>query len=253
MALDVVDLRSFYASALGEVARRYIGRIVVARWDNVAGLSIAGIGFAPPFLELVGDAPLRRLALMPAAQGVVNWPTEGVTSSVLVDTGLLPLPDSSIDRVLVVHALEVSDQPAGMMNEVWRVLTPGGKVMVVAPSRGGLWARSDTTPFGQGRPYSRGQLRDLMRESNFSPVYWDEALYVPPFTRPSWLRSAAVFERIGGKLALPGAGVHVVEATKQLYRPVMARRASLKVLPGLAPAAITPGQSGRGRQRVRDR
>lgn len=245
MALDVVDLRTFYVSALGQVARRYIGRIVADRWERAAGLSVAGIGFAPPYLEQVGEGALRLLAFMPAAQGVVNWPVERVTSSALVDTAQLPLPDSSIDRVLVVHALEVSHQPADMMEEIWRVLTPGGKVMVVAPSRGGLWARADTTPFGQGRPYSRGQLRELMRETNFSPVYWSEALYVPPFVRPSWLRSARVFERIGGKLALPGSGVHVVEATKQLYRPVMARRSSLKVLPKLAPATVSPGRAGR--------
>lgn len=245
MALDVVDLRSFYTSQLGDVAQRFVGRIVSERWKNVAGLSIVGIGYAPPYLESLTEGALRRLAFMPAQQGVVNWPSEGVTSSALVDTSMLPLPDSCMDRVLVVHALEVSDFPAEMLSEIWRILSPGGKVLVVVPSRGGVWARADTTPFGQGRPYSRGQLRELMRDTNFSPVYWAEALYVPPFKRPSWLRSAALFERIGAKLALPGAGVHVVEATKQLYRPVPARRASLRVLPKLAPAQAAPGRSTR--------
>jgi SAM-dependent methyltransferase len=195
-----------------------------------------GIGFAPPYLEQVRENAVRVLAFMPAAQGVVNWPGDGVTSSALVDTSMLPLPGGSIDRVLVVHALEVSDMPHEMLGEIWRILTPGGKVLIVAPSRGGVWSRADTTPFGHGRPYSRGQLRDLMRETYFSPIFWAEALYVPPFTRTSWLRAAAAFEKLGRRLSLPGAGVHVVEATKQLYTPVKVGRRSAAILPQLKPA-----------------
>ncbi len=249
MALDVVDLRTFYASPLGKVAQRFVGEVIARRWSKNAGMSIAGIGFAIPYLDLVRENAVRTLAFMPAAQGVVNWPGEGITSSALVDPAMLPLPDSSIDRVLVVHALEVSDTPAEMLEELWRVLTPGGQLMLIAPSRGGLWSRADTTPFGQGRPYSRGQLRDLMRETNFSPIYWDEALYVPPFARASWLRAAPVFERVGCKLSLPGAGVHVVEATKQLYRPVIARRAARRMLPQFEPgmASSRTGQEENGR------
>lgn len=245
MALDVVDLRSFYASPLGKVAQRFVGEIIAGRWSKCAGLSIMGMGFAIPYLDLIRENTVRTLAFMPAAQGVVNWPGNGLTSSALVDPAMLPLPDSSIDRVLVVHALEVFDTPASMLEELWRVLTPGGQIMLIAPSRGGLWSRADTTPFGQGRPYSRGQLRELMRETNFSPIYWAEALYVPPFARPSWLRAAPVFERIGCKLALPGAGVHVVEATKQLYRPVAVRRSARRMLPQFEPSIASPS-TGRG-------
>ena len=59
----------------------------------------------------------------------------------------------------------------------------------------------------------------LLQETLLLPVFWGEALYVPPFARASLLRSAPAFERIAGRFSLPGAGVHVVEATKQLYRP----------------------------------
>lgn len=237
MAIDVVDLRGFYASPLGQVAAQYIGAIVKERWRQTAGLSIAGIGYAPPYLESFRDNALRVMALMPATQGVLRWPAEGACASALVDTAMLPLPDDCIDRILVIHALEVADWPSEMMSELWRVLTPGGHLLLVTPSRSGVWARNDKTPFGQGQPFSRGQLRDLLRAANFSPMYWGEALYVPPFKRPSWLRSAAIFERIGGRLALPGAGVHVVEATKQVFRPVTLRRTARRVLPQLKPAA----------------
>ena len=238
MALDVADLRTFYGSPLGQVARRFIGRIVQSRWDNCAGLSLMGLGYAPPYFMPFRDKAMRVLAFMPAEQGVVNWPFSGATASALVDATMLPLPDACIDRILLVHALEVSDHPRDMLEEIWRVLTPGGRVIVVVPNRGGVWARVDRTPFGHGLPYSRSQLRDLLRETEFLPVHWAEALYVPPFARPYLLRTGAAFERIGSRLALPGSGVHLVEATKQLYRPIAVRRSLRRVLPQLAPAPV---------------
>lgn len=242
MAFDIVDLQGFYASALGRLSAQGIGRIVARQWAGCAGMSFAGIGYATPYLEPFRSDCLRALALMPARQGVVNWPTPGRSSATLIEPTALPLPTASIDRVLVVHALEFSEQPGDMLEEIWRVLTPGGRLMIVAPSRAGLWARVDTTPFGHGQPYSRGQLRELLRENLFSPLYWDEALYAPPFANGLMLRVAPVVERISGRFHLPGAGVILVEASKQLYRPITVRRTALRPAPRRAEPALAPAR-----------
>jgi SAM-dependent methyltransferase len=242
MPLDVVDLRTFYASPLGLVTRRFLSGHIRKRWENCAGLSVMGVGYALPYLSLFREEAVRVLAFMPAEQGVVNWPSSGASASALVETTTMPLPDSCIDRILIVHALEVSDQPFDLLAEAWRILTPGGRLMLVTPNRGGLWSRVDTTPFGHGQPYSRGQLRDLMRETLFSPIHWGEALYCAPFARRALLRLAPALERFGARFSLPGAGVLVVEATKQLYRPVGFRRAR-RALPIPLPAepVLAPG------------
>jgi SAM-dependent methyltransferase len=244
MSPDVNEFRSFYASPLGELARRLIGRIIRARWETCVGLSLMGLGYASPYLDRFRDEALRTLAFMPAEQGVVNWPASGRSSSALVEPDMLPLPDGAIDRALVIHALEAAEHPKGLLEEVWRVLTPGGRAIVVAPSRRGFWARGDGTPFGFGQPYSKGQLRDLMRETLFSPIHWDEALYAPPFRRAFFIRSAAAIERAAVATGMPFAGVFIVEATKQLYRPVALRRSLRRALPDLRPAlAPAPGAS----------
>ncbi|MBN9083398.1 MAG: methyltransferase type 11 [Rhizobiales bacterium 62-17] len=242
MSLDAVDLRSFYTSPLGNVATRFIRQFVRGRWETCTGHAVLGIGYATPYLDVFLNEAVRVLAFMPAEQGVMHWPGQGVSSAALVDVTMLPLPDASIDRVLVVHALETSDQPYDLLNEVWRVLTPGGRMIAVVPNRSGMWARVDSTPFGYGEPYSRSQLRELLKEAQFSPINWSEALYVPPFARPYLLRSALAFEKVGGKLALPGAGVHLVEATKQLYSPVVVRRGLRRRAPQLQPA-LAPARS----------
>ena len=239
MPLDVNDLLAFYASPLGDVARRLIGRVLRARWENCRGLAILGLGYAGPLLERFRDEAQRTLALAPAEVGVARWPAEGKSAAALVALDMLPLPDASIDRVLVVHGLETAEHPSAVLEEVGRVLAPGGRAMFVVPSRRGVWARVDGNPFGQGQPYSKTQLRELMREALFSPIFWGEALYAPPFRRRFFLNSAPAIERVGTAVGLPFAGVHIVEATKQLYRPVgvrrVARRAPAPLPPGLAP------------------
>jgi SAM-dependent methyltransferase len=242
MFMDVVDLRNFYAQPLGVVARRFVGRGIRGRFTDARGLRVVGVGYATPYLGLFREEAERCLAFMPAAQGVVRWPTNRAGLAALVDELGLPLPDSSIDRILLVHALEMAQDPVALLREIWRVLASGGRLLLVVPNRRGVWARTDTTPFGHGRPYSRSQITQLLREAWFTPTGWGEALHVPPVARRWFLRSAPAWERAGAAVAAPFAGVHIVEATKQVYRAIPARRERTRFVPALEPAlAPSPG------------
>src|SRR5271168_567934 len=236
--MDVVDLRSFYGQRLGVVARRFIGRGVRSRWTDTRGLRVLGIGYPTPYLCLFREEAERCLAVMPASQGVVRWPSSRPSLAALVEEDEFPLTDSAVDRVLLVHALEMSVDPAELLREAWRVLAAGGRLLAVVPNRRGLWARMDTTPFGQGRPYSRTQITQLLRDTWFTPTGWGEALYVPPVARGWFLRSAVAWERTGSTLSAPFAGVHIVEATKQVYRAIPARREKRRLVPALQPALL---------------
>ena len=239
MALDVIDIRSFYASPLGRVTRQVLTGHIRKRWNRTQSLAVLGLGYATPYLDsFVGEAE-RVISVMPARQGVVNWPTGRPSASVLASAEALPFPNASIDRVLVVHGLETQDNPQDMLSEIWRILTPGGQILIITPNRRGFWARIDKTPFGHGQPFSRRQLTDLLREALFSPSYWSEALHYPPFKGNMLAKTAAAWEKIGEALALPFGGVHIVEATKLLYRPVLvsnARRSRATLSPILVPA-----------------
>jgi SAM-dependent methyltransferase len=236
MSMDVVDLRHFYTQRLGVVARRFIARGIRERWHDTTGLRVLGVGYPTPYLGLFREEAERCLAFMPAAQGVVKWPSARPTLSALVEADDLPLPDAAVDRLLLVHALEMSADSGTLLREAWRVLAAGGRLLVVVPSRRGVWARLDTTPFGHGRPYSRTQITQLLRESWFTPVGWTEALYVPPIPRGWFLRTAVAWERAGASISAPFAGVHIVEATKQVYRAIPARKEKRRLVPALEPA-----------------
>ena len=214
---DVVDLNAFYGGRLGQVARRMIRRRLRALWPDVRGLSLLGLGYATPYLGVFRAEAARTLAVMPASQGVMAWPRDESRLVALADEAELPFADGTIDRVLLVHAIECSEQLRPMLREVWRVLDPGGRLLVVAPNRRGIWARLERTPFGHGHPFSPPQLSRLLRESMFSPLRSAAALFVPPHGSRVFLRSAGAWERVGARCWAPFAGVVLTEAAKQVY------------------------------------
>src|SRR4030081_3101896 len=180
MTIDVIDLRDFYSQRLGIVARRLINRGIHARWPNAEGKRGLGLRYPTPYLGLFREDSERCIAFMPAAQGVLKGPTARPTLATLVDEFSLPLPDAAVDRILLVHALEMSDDPEGLLREVWRVLAPAGRVMAVIPNRRGVGIRNHNPPFGHGRPYSRSQITQLLRQTCITPKAWGGALFMPP-------------------------------------------------------------------------
>jgi SAM-dependent methyltransferase len=213
---DVLELRAFYASALGSVVRRLLAGRIRSRWRSVSGAQLMGLGFAVPYLGTFRGEAARLGALMPASQGALAWPASANGHTVMVEEAMLPLADASVDRLLAVHCLEASERTGPLLREMWRVLAPEGRLLLIVPNRRGVWARMDTTPFGHGRPYSRGQLERLLTDSLFTPVEWTNALYMPPIDRHWLVRWATVFERVGPRLWPAFAGIIIVEARKEL-------------------------------------
>lgn len=221
--MDVVDLREFYSGPLGAAAGRLVGDHLRSRFPSVRGATVLGLGYALPYLDGWRDEADRVIAFMPARQGVERWPQQGPGEAALVDDTDLPLGDGSVDVALVVHELELTE-PQAMLRELWRVMAPQGRVIFIVPNRRGMWARFDSTPFGHGRPYSRQQLKRMLRDQLFSPQQWDNALFVPPFDWRFLVRSAPAWERVGLRLSPGFAGVLMVEAVKEVYALSGAKR-----------------------------
>ena len=246
MRTDVVDLRDFYSTSLGRVAQRMIRRRLRLLWPDVSGLSMLGLGYATPFLRPFRDEAARLAAIMPASQGVLHWPPDEPNLVALADEAELPLPDLSMDRVLLVHAIETAEELRPMMREVWRVLAGNGRVLVVAPNRRGVWARREGNPFGSGRPYSVAQLERLMRDTMFTPLQTATALHVPPSRWRMVLTAAEAWEEAGARWFPVFGGVVMIEATKQIYaaagRTVRKRRREL--VPAKRPIAVSAAAGG---------
>lgn len=249
MHLDVLDLRNFYyRTPLGRVAQRSIRDQVVAMWPDHKGQTVAGFGFAVPLLRPFLPAARRVVALMPAPQGVMPWPAGQENVSVLCEETQWPLATGTVEKLVMMHGLETSEHPSAVLAEGARVLAAGGRALFIVPSRGGIWARRDGTPFGFGRPYSARQLEAQLVRHGFTPERTLSALYAPPFPGRFWLRAAAFWERYGRR-AMPwrAGGVLMVEATKQVWQPTRGGLAAkvrnpLRVLEGVAQPGAQPAR-----------
>jgi SAM-dependent methyltransferase len=239
MHLDVVDLRNFYyRTGLGRAAQRAVRDQVLRFWPEASGQTVAGFGFAVPLLRPYLGQARRVIGLMPGQQGVMHWPAGEKNISVLCEETLWPLQTGHVDKLVVMHGLDTSENPSALLEECWRVLGPGGRALFVVPNRAGLWARGDSTPFGFGRPYSLGQLENQLKKHSFVPERHRAALFQPPSQKKFWLRSGNLAEQVGRRISsyLAG-GVILVEVSKQIYAPTgtglpEAVRRPLRVLEG---------------------
>lgn len=242
MRVDVFALQRFYASPLGEAARRAASRRLASLWPSMNGLDLLGVGYPMPYLGGVRRSARRVVAMMPAEQGAEPWPADGLVLTALGEETRLPFMDAVFDRVLMVHALEETTAPHTMLREVWRVMAPEGRLVVIAANRWSLWAQSGATPFGHGRPYSRTQLALLLSDCMFEPIVSARALYAPPMRWAPIVRVADAFERLGEVIWPMQGGLVLMEAVKRLYASTA--RSQSRVLLAKAPTRTREQTSG---------
>lgn len=247
MHLDVVDLHAFYyRTSLGRAAQRAVRDQVQSLWPSARGQTVVGFGFAAPLLRPYLSEARRVLALMPGQQGVMHWPAGLPNVSVLCEETLWPVETDSVDKLVVLHGLETSEQAEALLYECYRVLAPEGRGLFIVPNRAGLWSRRDGTPFGFGRPYTLGQLESQLRQIGLTPARHVAALYQPPSETPFWMRTGQMWEGLGRRVSNRFAGgVLMAEVTKQVPAPPRrglkeAVRRPLKVLDGLAQPGPKP-------------
>lgn len=244
LAPDILHLRNFYATPFGEAVCAVIAEEIARFWRSAEGDSVLGLGYATPYLSPFLEQKNAVLALMPAAQGAEYWPQNANNLVVLAHDSEMPFAENSINRALLVHSVENSEHLSWMIEETWRVLTPNGKLLAIVPNRRGVWSRSQRSPFGYGRPFSMGQMRDLLAEQNFIVTRTSTALFLPPTYIKSFWKWANKFEKFGRFFyqffAVFWGGVLLVEAEKQIYstipQPVVEARKYRGVLGVARPA-----------------
>lgn len=236
MTIDVLDIRGFYGTALGRVTRQLLNHSIARRWDGLSRMTVIGVGYPTPYLGLFRDSKsARSLAFMPAQMGVIHWPTARPSKACLIDDGVFPLKDAAADRLLLVHALENARNAERTLEECYRVLAAGGRMIVIVPNRASFWARNEKTPFGHGRPFSKRQIITLLEQAGFTISYTEEALWCPP-SQNLWVQKLApIYEKMGVILNLPLSGVHFVEVVKQVYKPITPVKRAL-IVPSLRAA-----------------
>ena len=243
MRRDAIELDRFYRTTRGMLAQRMIERRLSAIWPNLKDLDVLGLGYATPYLRDMQASARRCIDLMPSAQGAI---APGSPSRIVMgDETRMPFPEAMFDRVLMIHMLEEAEHLPGLLRETWRVMAPEWRVVIATAARAGVWALSDATPFGHGRPFSRGQLTQLLDDALFEPVAWSRALYAPPWRWASGKGIAGAWEKAGEKFWPGLGGLILVEAVKRTnaLRPLgRAARNGARALDERTRPALSPQQ-----------
>ncbi|RCL01235.1 MAG: 4-benzoquinol methylase [Candidatus Tokpelaia sp. JSC085] len=218
MCVNIITLQSFYKSLLGQRVKQDISAALECYYSSTSGERIIGLGYAVPYLDLFVQNAECCLAFMPAHQGASLWPTVDAVATALVFEEKLPLPDSSVDRIIMVHALEYTANAKNTMRELWRVLVPNGRLILIVTNRRGLWSHLEFTPFGNGAPYSHAQLSRLLEQTGFFCGPVRKALYFVPCRHWRLELSSSFYEKVWQRFFPYFGGVLIVEAKKQLYK-----------------------------------
>ncbi len=246
MRPDATRYLDFYSSPLGAVVPHLIANQVRAVCPVTPGAHVVGLGYALPLLDILAADTPHALALMPAQQGAVSWPQHGPRRSALVFEHRLPLRDETVDHMILLHMLEHASNPHRLLREIWRVLAPGGHLVIAVPNRRRMWSALDVSPFGYGRPYSRAQLEALLQDHVMTPLSCRTALLLPPLIRPWGARLSAFVEDPMIRLLPDMGGVLVISARKDVEGTVPGKPVSVA-----ARAPVAAGSSDRPSSRTR--
>lgn len=249
MTWEAIRLQSWYATAQGAAAARVVGE-ALEPWLSARKVEATlGLGFTQPYLGRLGHFSKRLLGCAPAEMGVAPWPPAGANRIALIHPNALPFPDESFDRVAVTHLLEGTESPRSALREIWRVLQPGGRLILMVSNRGGYWARRDASPLGWGRPFSPNQVKEQLLQTLFIPKQYKFALFFPPVFGDRFLGAANAWEKAGQRWFAPLGGVVLCEAEKVVYAgtPLTVETQTKRRLAPLA------GPAGQGRARASNR
>lgn len=142
----------------------------------------------------------------------------------------IDIPDNSYDIVSMLYVLEHVPNPLPMLEKIWKILKPGGVLLVAVPNYNYLrithvgflskllYGKTTTLHAEEHlQNFTPGTLRRILNKASFESIYWDMAKPFPigsPLTRMGKLFGyylAKVLYLLGG---IHIGGIHCVAISK---------------------------------------
>ena len=224
MLYDVGKINTFYNHSHGQIVAKLLREELSNIWEPSKTTSNLAVGF--PFYFFPED--IICPVLMPVEIGGIAWAHNQEIYTAIIDSNSWPLESDSIDCIFISHALEFITDHHSFLMEAGRVLKSAGKLILLVPHRRGLWLRTETTPFGHGTPFSKGQIFRLLKNTGLNPEKCTRSLFLPPFAYKLPEALSNQIEIVGEHLLQLLGGVLIVEATKMVYAEPKKNRAKTK-------------------------
>lgn len=161
----------FYQALHAHVERELVRALGGRRSGEVRVLD-AGCGSGGLIRRLAerrADWRWTGVDLEPLACELAHARTAGRADIVAGSVTALPFPDESFDAVVSADVIYHVDDDGAALREFFRVLRPGGAVVINVPAHRWLWSYHDVATHARRR-YERGELREKLRQAGFGAV-----------------------------------------------------------------------------------
>ena len=177
----------------------------ILQWATERGARAFGIDLSPPTVAMAErEFAGRRLKLAGA----------------VADVRAVPFADASFDAIYSMGTVEHFHETQHAVNELFRVLKPGGRAVIGVPNRRDPFLRPLMVAvlyrlglygYGFEKSYSRGALRELLENAGFEVIAETGILFIPGWLRMldlalwSWARPLS---RLSGLAVRPFAWLY---------------------------------------------
>jgi SAM-dependent methyltransferase len=150
---------------------RLIGRTIRSQFAQAHSVLEIGCGTGYTLYALRGalpDAELTGTELLDEGLAVARrrWPTVTLRQA---DARALPFGEE-FDLVGAFDVIEHIDDDGRALREAYRVLRPGGGLLITVPQHQWLWSEADDYAHHQRR-YTRGALTGVVRDAGFEIIW----------------------------------------------------------------------------------
>ncbi|MHB1553977.1 MAG: class I SAM-dependent methyltransferase [Acidimicrobiales bacterium] len=120
---------------------------LLGRRVALAGALTLDVGGGAGYLTRALRAAGARCVLVDADLKELSWRGPPMAGSVVADGGTLPVPSEAVDLVVSSNVLEHVPEPFVLVDEMARVLRPGGHLWLSFTSWYGPWGGHETSPW----------------------------------------------------------------------------------------------------------
>lgn len=239
------SLQEWFSSPLGEsILERELPLIDAMRAEHAGQAEISLLASAAgKNLDLEHGSSQLDVRVIPGIQALKSE-QESPETQLVCQLDEIPLPDNSVDYILLHHVLEFSKNPHSVLREVVRVLAPRGQLLIVAFNPWSVFGFRGlierffrlSVPWAQHR-LSKGRLTDWLYLMSCEPAGYARGFYTLPVQNSRVRKVFGLLEPLAVKMGLPGSGFVMIHATKNVFGRTM-RRASKEVRPQLVPFPV---------------
>ncbi len=113
--------------------------VQLARVVRLSGALVLDVGGGAGYLTRALRAAGARCVLIDADLGELSWRGPPAAASVVADARALPVPSGAVDLVVSSNVLEHVPEPFAVVDEMARVLRPGGHLWLSFTTWYGPW------------------------------------------------------------------------------------------------------------------